>query len=232
MGHLRGAVSVPLKKLQAPDGRLGQPEQLAAAFGEAGLGDDVTPVLYDHRDGRKRRHGGLGPGIPGPRRRSPDGPAPGGLEGTGPGGPVPARPNRAEDTLRWASNPSVRATIDDVSSPGAARLLDARSPEEFRGQDGNGPSPRAHSRCRESSPRRIGRRRREDCSLSQTCCASGWRPLASLPATRWWPTAAAESGPHWPTCPCSGQGTTCASTTAPTQNGWTAGNAWKSSFPV
>ena len=52
MGHLRGAVSVPLKKLQAPDGRLGPPEQLAAALGEAGLGDDVTPVLYDHRDGR------------------------------------------------------------------------------------------------------------------------------------------------------------------------------------
>ena len=52
MGHLRGAVNVPFKKLQGPDGRLGQPEQLAAAFGEAGLGDDVTPVLYDHQDGR------------------------------------------------------------------------------------------------------------------------------------------------------------------------------------
>ena len=43
MGHLRGAVNVPFKKLQGPDGRIGQPEQLAAAFGEAGLGDDVTP---------------------------------------------------------------------------------------------------------------------------------------------------------------------------------------------
>ena len=32
MGHLRGAVSVPYKKLQAPDGRLGPSEQLAAAF--------------------------------------------------------------------------------------------------------------------------------------------------------------------------------------------------------
>ena len=52
MGHLRGAVSVPFKKLQGPDGRLGPPEQLAAAFGDAGLGDDVVPVLYDHQDGR------------------------------------------------------------------------------------------------------------------------------------------------------------------------------------
>ena len=52
MGHLRGAVNVPFKKLQGTDGRIGQPEQLAAAFGEAGLGDFTTPVLYDHQDGR------------------------------------------------------------------------------------------------------------------------------------------------------------------------------------
>ena len=52
MGHLRGAVNVPFKKLQGADGRIGEPEQLAAAFGEVGLGDDVTPVLYDHQDGR------------------------------------------------------------------------------------------------------------------------------------------------------------------------------------
>ena len=52
MGHLRGAVNVPFKKLRGPDGRLAQQDQLAAVFGEAGLGDDVTPVLYDHEDGR------------------------------------------------------------------------------------------------------------------------------------------------------------------------------------
>jgi len=52
MGHLRGAVSVPFKKLQGPDGKLAEPEQLASAFGDAGLGDEVTPVLYDHQDGR------------------------------------------------------------------------------------------------------------------------------------------------------------------------------------
>ena len=52
MGHLRGAVSVPFKKLQGPDGQLGSPEQLAAVFGEVGLGDDVAPILYDHQDGR------------------------------------------------------------------------------------------------------------------------------------------------------------------------------------
>ena len=52
MGHLRGAVSVPLKKLQDEQGRLLPPEDLAATFAAAGLGDGVVPVLYDGSDGR------------------------------------------------------------------------------------------------------------------------------------------------------------------------------------
>ena len=52
MGHLRGAVSVPLKKLQDEQGRLRPPEELAATFAAAGMGDDVIPVLYDGSDGR------------------------------------------------------------------------------------------------------------------------------------------------------------------------------------
>ena len=31
MGHLKGAVNVPFKKLQGADGRIGQPEQLATS---------------------------------------------------------------------------------------------------------------------------------------------------------------------------------------------------------
>ena len=133
MGHLRGAVSVPLKKLQAPDGRLGPPEQLAAALGEAGLGDDVTPVLYDHRDGRSAAMAAwvleyLGRGdvhlmdlLLGAWKEQ-------GREVLY--RPVPTEPRHFTVGL----DPSVRATIKDVSSPGAARLLDARSPQEFRGR--------------------------------------------------------------------------------------------------
>ncbi len=133
MGHLRGAVSVPFKKLQCPDGRLGPPEQLAAAFGEAGLGDDITPVLYDHQDGRnvamaswvleylgrtdvhimeslyedwkdRGREVLYRPVATGPRPFTP------------------------------RLNPTVRATLDDAAGPGEAKLLDTRTFEEFIGE--------------------------------------------------------------------------------------------------
>ena len=52
MGHLRGAVSLPLRKLTGPTGRLLDPDALAAAFGSVGLGDHETPILYDGTDGR------------------------------------------------------------------------------------------------------------------------------------------------------------------------------------
>ena len=132
MGHLRGAVNVPFKKLQGPDGRLGQPEQLAAAFGEAGLGDDVIPVLYDQHDGR---NAAMAAWV---------------LEYLGrddvhimdilyeswkdQGREVlyrPVTPDARPFTPRL--NPSVRATVTEVASPGGALLLDTRSPEEFGG---------------------------------------------------------------------------------------------------
>lgn len=133
MGHLRGAVSVPFKKLQGPDGRLGQPEQLAAAFGDAGLGYDVVPVLYDQSDGR---NAAMAAWV---------------LEYLGRTDihvmdllfeawkdqgrevlyrPVPTEPKAFSPRL----NPSVRATADDVASPGSMKLLDTRTPEEYRGQ--------------------------------------------------------------------------------------------------
>ena len=133
MGHLRGAVSVPYKKLQGPNGRLGSPEQLAAAFGDAGLGDDVTPVLYDDSDGR---NAAMAAWV---------------LEYLGRTDvhvmdllfdewkaqgrevlyrPVPTTPRPFTPRL----NPSVRATLDDAADPGATKLLDTRTPEEFLGQ--------------------------------------------------------------------------------------------------
>ena len=133
MGHLRGAVSVPYKKLQGPDGRPGPPEQLAAAFGEAGLGDDITPVLYDHQDGRNAAMAAwvleyLGRddvhimALPYDARKEQ------GREALYRPVPTVARPF----TIRL--NPAVRATLDDASNPGDARLLDTRTAEEFRGE--------------------------------------------------------------------------------------------------
>ena len=133
MGHLRGAVNVPFKKLQGPDGRLGPPEQLAAAFGDVGLGDDATPALYYHQDGRNAAFAAWA------------------LEYLGRSNvhimdllydrwkgqgrevlyrPVPTDPKPFTPRL----NPSVRATMNEAADPGGAKLLDTRSPEEFYGQ--------------------------------------------------------------------------------------------------
>ncbi len=133
MGHLRGAVNVPFKKLQGPDGRIGQPEQLAAAFGEAGLGDCVTPVLYDHEDGRNAAMAAWvleylgrddvhvmdllfeawkGEGREVLYR------------------PVPTEPGVFTTRL----NPSARVTMNDLATHGGSKLLDTRTPEEYLGQ--------------------------------------------------------------------------------------------------
>ena len=133
MGHLRGAVNVPFKRLQGPDGRLGPPEQLADAFGEAGLGDDVTPILYDQSDGR---NAAMAAWV---------------LEYLGrddvhvmdilydawkeQGREVLYRPVATEArSFTPRVDPSVRASLDDVADSDETKLLDSRSAEEFRGE--------------------------------------------------------------------------------------------------
>ena len=133
MGHLRGAVNVPFKKLQGPDGRLGPPEQLAAAFGDVGLGDGVTPVLYDHQDGRNAAMAAwvleyLGRTDVHVMDLLFDAWKEQGREVLY--RPFPTEPKPFQPRL----NPSVRTTLNDVASPGATVLLDTRSPEEFRGE--------------------------------------------------------------------------------------------------
>lgn len=133
MGHLRGAVSVPLKKLQDEQGRLRPPEDLAATFAAAGLGDGVVPVLYDGSDGRNAAmHAWI-------------------LEYLGrddihimnllydhwkeQGREVLYRPVASEArSFTPQVRANVRATADDTANPGNAKLLDARSIEEYRGE--------------------------------------------------------------------------------------------------
>ena len=133
MGHLRTAVSVPFKKLQGPDGRLGPPEQLAVVFGAAGLADDVVPVLYDHQDGR---NAAMAAWV---------------LEFLGrddvhimdllyeswkeQGREVLYRPVATESkSFTPRLDPSIRAEIADVANTSGVTLLDTRSLEEFRGE--------------------------------------------------------------------------------------------------
>jgi thiosulfate/3-mercaptopyruvate sulfurtransferase len=133
MGHLRGAVSVPLKKLQREQGHLLPPDQLADVFASAGLGDDVVPVLYDGTDGRNAAmHSWI-------------------LEYLGrddvhvmdllfdrwkeDGRDVLYRPVPGEArTFTPRVRAGIRALADDAASPGGTKLLDTRSIEEFRGE--------------------------------------------------------------------------------------------------
>ena len=133
MGHLRGAVNVPFKKLQGPDGRLGQPEQLAAAFGDAGLGDGIIPVLYDHFDGRNAAMAAWVLEYLGRTDVHVMDPLFDAWKAQGREvlyRPVATEPKPFQPRL----NPSVRTTLNDVANAGATVLLDTRSPEEFRGE--------------------------------------------------------------------------------------------------
>ena len=140
MGHLREAVSVPLKRLQDEQGRLLSPEQMAEVFAAAGLGDHIVPVLYDGQDGRNAAmHTWI-------------------LEYLGrddihvmdllydhwkdEGREVLYRPvvTEARSFTPQVSS-TIRASVDDVARPGGAKLLDTRSAEEYRGEVENDQRP-------------------------------------------------------------------------------------------
>ena len=133
MGHLRGAVNVPFKRLQGPDGRLGPPDQLADAFGEAGLGDDVTPILYDQSDGRNAAMAAwvleyLGRDDVHVMDILYD-------EWKEQGREVFYRPVEAEArTFTPRVDQTVRALFGDVAAAGNVKVLDSRSAEEFCGE--------------------------------------------------------------------------------------------------
>ena len=133
MGHLRGAVSVPLKKLQDPQGRLLSPDEMAGVFAAAGLGDGVIPILYDGSDGRNAAmHAWILEYLGRDDIHIMD------LlydQWKGEGREVLYRPVATESR---AFTPQVRndirANVDDAANPGNAKLLDTRSAEEYRGE--------------------------------------------------------------------------------------------------
>jgi thiosulfate/3-mercaptopyruvate sulfurtransferase len=51
-GHLAGAINIPMYQAFGEDGRLLAPDALAAFIGGAGLGDGVTPIVYDSPEGQ------------------------------------------------------------------------------------------------------------------------------------------------------------------------------------
>ena len=159
MGHLRGAVSVPFKKLQTPDGRLGTPDQLATVFGHVGLGDDVIPVLYDYQDGHNAAMAAwvleyLGREDVHIMDMLYDAWKDSGRDVLY--RPVPTEPK----PFTFRLNPAARAKLDDLANPGGAILLDARFSRGISRRSGNGPSPGPHPRRDQPFPYRDGRGRR------------------------------------------------------------------------
>jgi thiosulfate/3-mercaptopyruvate sulfurtransferase len=133
MGHLKSAVNAPPPKLGDSQGSLLSPDGFAELFGAAGLGDDVTPVLYDGYDGRNSamvawileylgRHDVYIMDIVYDEWKSQ-------------GREVLYRPvPRTSREFTPRINPAVRASLDDVSNATGIKLVDTRTLDEYNGQ--------------------------------------------------------------------------------------------------
>ena len=133
MGHLRTAVNVPPPKLRGPDGKLLPAEELGELFGAAGIGDDITPVLYDGYDGRNSAMVAwaleyLGRDDVHVMDIVYD-------EWKGQGRDVLYRPvPREPRKFTVKVNPGVRASLADIAGTSDLRLVDTRSREEYLGE--------------------------------------------------------------------------------------------------
>ena len=145
MGHLRSAVNVPPPKLRDSQGKLLSVDGLAKLFGAAGLGDEITPVLYDGYDGRNLamvdwalEH--LGRDDVHVMDAVYD-------EWKAQGREVLYRPAlRVARQFTPQVNPRIRASLNDISSeaglkPADLKLVDNRSREEYAGETETGESP-------------------------------------------------------------------------------------------
>ena len=133
MGHLQHAVNVPPPKLRNPQGELLSPNELSDLFGAAGLGDFITPILYDGYDGRNSafvawileylgRNDTHIMDIVYDEWKAQD-------------REVFYRPvPRTERQFTSHINPAVRASLEYVSHTEGLTLVDTRSLEEFEGR--------------------------------------------------------------------------------------------------
>jgi thiosulfate/3-mercaptopyruvate sulfurtransferase len=142
-GHLRGAINLPIYKAFGTDGKLLVAGALADFIGSMGLGDTVTPVLYDSPEGQNAamlawvlEYLGrtdvlvLDSFFENWQER--------GLE-------VRYRPVTARPVAFTAhENPAIRASIADVRERGALKLVDLRSREEFNGERAMGEDTPGH----------------------------------------------------------------------------------------
>ena len=132
-GHLKGAISLPATSLFGDDQRLLSPEQLSERIGAAGLDDRAVPVIYDSYDGQRGAMlawvleylGRLDVHLM-------DTFFDGWQAGRRQVFYRPVEPEPRSFTSRVVHG--VRATLNDVRSGSATRLLDVRTVEEFAGQ--------------------------------------------------------------------------------------------------
>jgi thiosulfate/3-mercaptopyruvate sulfurtransferase len=132
-GHLRGAVNVPVYRAFGDDGALLDAAALGEWLGAGGLGDGVTPVLYDSPQGQNAAMLAWMMeylGVPEvllldvffERWKSE-------------GREVVYRPvEPAKGRFVPRLNQRLRATLDEVRANTTDRLVDFRSPEEFTGE--------------------------------------------------------------------------------------------------
>ncbi len=133
MGHLKSAINVPPPKLRDSQGKLLSPEDLSQLFGDAGLGDGITPVLYDGYDGRNSAMVAwvleyLGRDDVHILDIVYD-------EWKSQGREVLYRPvPRIQRQFTPKVNPAVRASLDEVSKAEGLQLVDTRTVDEYNGQ--------------------------------------------------------------------------------------------------
>ena len=133
MGHLKSAINVPPPKLRDSQGKLLSPEDFSQLFGDAGLGDGLTPVLYDGYDGRNSAMVAwvleyLGRDDVHILDIVYD-------EWKSQGREVLYRPvPRTQSQFTPKVNPAVRASLDDVAKGEGLQLVDTRTVDEYNGQ--------------------------------------------------------------------------------------------------
>ncbi len=131
-GHLPGAINIPAYKAFNAEGRLHGPELLVRLIGEAGLGDDSCPIIYDSPEGQ---NAAMMAWILDYLGRTEVTILEGFFEAWKASGreilykPV-TLPSRS---FLARTNPSVRATLDEVRNARAITLVDFRSAEEYHG---------------------------------------------------------------------------------------------------